>query len=106
MAAISRPADCFHHGHATSDTVRAMKAGAIEFLTKPFDPDTLLHAIAVRSTQSAFLAEQLELRHSRIATNHQRREPGVMSLCPRSAQQTGRANLESVRLPSGFIVDE
>src|SRR4051794_39849223 len=27
-------------------TVRAMKAGALEFLTKPFDPDVMLSAVA------------------------------------------------------------
>ncbi|MFV3372263.1 response regulator transcription factor [Pseudomonas sp. NY15435] len=42
-------------------TVRAMKAGAVEFLTKPFDSDTLLQAIADA------------LEHSRAALGQQSR---------------------------------
>src|SRR5262245_24206697 len=37
-------------------TVRAMKAGAIEFLTKPCRDDALLHAVAQASTRSRQLA--------------------------------------------------
>lgn len=43
-------------------TVRAMKAGAVEFLTKPFNDDVLLSAIrqAIERSQSA-LAQQSEM---------------------------------------------
>jgi len=44
-------------------SVQAMKAGAVEFLTKPFDDDVLLNAIsnAIRRSIAA-LSEQAELR--------------------------------------------
>jgi len=44
-------------------TVRAMKAGAVEFLTKPFDDSTLLDAIrgAIERSEAA-LREQAELQ--------------------------------------------
>src|SRR5580700_9025392 len=45
-------------------TVRAMKAGAVEFLTKPFGDDALLNAIQVCLERSrAALAEEAE-RHT------------------------------------------
>ena len=44
-------------------TVRAMKAGAVEFLTKPFGDDVLLHAIEQAIERShAELAHEAELR--------------------------------------------
>ena len=47
-------------------TVRAMKAGAVEFLTKPFNDDDLLSAIrqAIERSQSP-LAQQSEMRQLR-----------------------------------------
>ena len=43
-------------------TVRAMKAGALEFMTKPFDADALLDAIAaaIDSSREALVAKQEE----------------------------------------------
>jgi FixJ family two-component response regulator len=44
-------------------TVRAMKAGAVEFLTKPFAPDVLLSAIGNAIERSrAFLDEEADLQ--------------------------------------------
>jgi FixJ family two-component response regulator len=66
-------------------TVRAMKAGAVEFLTKPFEPHVLLDAIrsAIERSRVA-LTEQAELsaltkRHESLSS----REREVMALVVR-----------------------
>lgn len=54
----------FLSGHADIPiTVRAMKRGALEFLTKPFDSDTLLDAVryAIRRSEAA-LRREMEFR--------------------------------------------
>jgi FixJ family two-component response regulator len=63
-------------------TVRAMKAGAVEFLTKPFDDDVLLTAIrqAIERSQAA-LSHEGELRALRNCyATLTRREREVMVL--------------------------
>jgi len=63
-------------------TVRAMKAGAVEFLTKPFDADVLLMAIsqAIERSQAA-LGDEEELRALRNChATLTRREREVMAL--------------------------
>src|SRR5215813_10769878 len=59
-------------------TVRAMKAGAVEFLTKPFDDDVLLGAIRQAIDRSrAALLQEAEMRALR---------EGYASLSPRERQ--------------------
>ena len=56
-------------------TVRAMKAGAVEFLTKPFDDDVLLDAIrgAIERSRIALDARSRRRRSCGAATRHSRR---------------------------------
>jgi FixJ family two-component response regulator len=63
-------------------SVRAMKAGATEFLTKPFDPDSMLQAIGSAIERSRVsLAEQLESKVIRDRYESlSAREREVMSL--------------------------
>jgi FixJ family two-component response regulator len=63
-------------------SVRAMKAGAVEFLTKPFDDDVLLTAIwqAIKRSEAA-LGDEEELRALRTSyATLTRREREVMAL--------------------------
>jgi FixJ family two-component response regulator len=78
----------FFTGHGDiPTTVQAMKAGAVEFLTKPFTPDVLLIAIESaleRSRASLDEEERLQLlrgRHQSLS----RREQEVMALVVRGA---------------------
>jgi FixJ family two-component response regulator len=48
-----------------STTVRAMKAGAIEFLAKPFKDDVLLDAIRGAIERSLTASREVAARHSR-----------------------------------------
>ena len=73
----------FITGHGDVPTsVRAMKAGAVEFLTKPFDNDVLLDAIhgAIERSRAALRidAELRGLRHSYASLTPRERE--VMAL--------------------------
>jgi FixJ family two-component response regulator len=69
------------HGDVPT-TVKAMKAGAVEFLTKPFGDDVLLEAIGLAIERShTALAHQAELRalHARYASLTPR-ERDIMAL--------------------------
>jgi two-component system response regulator FixJ len=75
------------HGDVQS-AVRAMKAGAVDFIEKPFDDDTLLNAI------EAALAKVGQPAHEREAAQAAQR---IATLSPRErevldALLTGRAN--------------
>jgi FixJ family two-component response regulator len=76
-------------------TVQAMRAGAIEFLTKPFSPEALLAAVCNAIERSrAHLAEQLVLKTLQARQQSlSRRERDVMALVVRGQmnKQVGAA---------------
>jgi FixJ family two-component response regulator len=69
-------------------TVRAMKAGAVEFLTKPFDDDVLLSAI------------QNAIERSRLALDH---EAELRALRERQASLTPREREVMALVVSGLL---
>src|SRR6266568_1021467 len=69
-------------------TVRAMKAGAVEFLTKPFDDDVLLSAI------------QNAIERSRLALDH---EAELLALRERQASLTPREREVMALVVSGLL---
>lgn len=84
-------------------TVRAMKAGAIDFLTKPIDPESLFSAVetalsasATRLFEDARLGD-LRARHASLTT----REQEVMALVTdglMNKQAAARLNLSEITI--------
>jgi FixJ family two-component response regulator len=74
-------------------TVQAMKAGAVEFLTKPFGDDVLLSAIehAIRRSQTALRheAEIRALRDRHASLSRREREVMALVVCGLLNKQVG-----------------
>ncbi len=73
LAAAMHPPIVFITGHGTiSQSVHAMKAGAVDFLPKPFSQDAMLQAVGVALTkdsaarQSATIQQQLHRRYASL----------------------------------------
>jgi len=84
----------FVSGHAdVATTVRAMKAGAVEFFTKPFADDAMLCAIrnAVHRSRAALTdgAEMRVLRDSYTALSPREREVMALVISGRLNKQVG-----------------
>ena len=77
------------HGDVAT-SVRAMKAGAVEFLTKPFDDQVLLDAI------------RYAIERSRVAL---REEAGMQSIRDRYASLTRREREIPITIPTGIDGD-
>src|SRR5579863_3304928 len=76
------PIICITSGRDVSTTVQAMKAGALEFLTKPFDDDELLNGIREALERSrVILAHEAEMQMLRDRyASLTRREREVLAL--------------------------
>lgn len=84
----------FITGHAdVPKTVQAMKAGAVEFLTKPFSDEVLLHAIrqALERSRAALdhEAEIEELRHCYASLTPRERQVMALVVSGRLNKQVG-----------------
>ncbi len=89
-------------GHAdVRSSVRGMKAGAIDFLTKPFDDQSVLDAIAV-AFKSDSARSQNEAQTSRLAARYATlttREKEVLALVTKglmNKQVAGELNLSEI----------
>ena len=74
-------------------TVKAMKSGAVEFLTKPFDDQELLEAIYRALERDQVARDQqheLSTLQDRYTQADATRAPGHGARCLRAAQQTNR----------------
>jgi len=98
------------HGDIPS-TVKAMKAGATEFLSKPFDPDDLIKAIdsAIAADKAARLKNEdlLEFQHRYAQLTPREREvfPYVVSglLNKQTASELGTSEI-TIRIHRGQIM--
>ena len=76
-----------------SMTVRAMKAGAVEFLTKPLHDDVLLAAVrqAIERSRSAFgqVAKLRSIRSDYASLSRREREVMALVVCGRLNKQVG-----------------
>jgi FixJ family two-component response regulator len=77
-----------------SMTVRAMEAGAVEFLTKPFDDETLLNAVrgALARSRAALDSEQgmRAIRERYALLSRREREVMILVVSDRPVEQAGR----------------
>jgi len=85
-------------------TVQAMKAGAVEFLTKPFNDDLLLTAIQAaleRSRVALGLEAEMRVLQERYASLSQRERP--RGKYPGADQESQVASLDCQRRPRAWL---
>lgn len=99
----------FITGHGSvPQTVQAMKAGAVEFLTKPFNDEVLLTAVRQALERSrAALAREAELRdlHRRYETLTARERQVMALVASGLLNNKSERNWASAKSPSRLIAD-